>query len=260
MIYKVLMPTLGSTTVEGKIVSWVKALGEKVEKGETIAIVESDRADIDVNSCHEGYLAAITVPPGDFAPVGFAIAFLAQTEAEIEQAKQQAASWISKDATSHQPQSNHWVQFKDQQGTVHHINLNKVEEVAFYPSIAGKPGITIFYSSGRKLEFGGAEAEIVWSLINAVRAPHLPQPSHPTTEQKAQIEVTLGLNNLLSVCVEVPATGEVSVYHTAAIQARRLARQTFIEWLLDPKNEPSFDISDIDEVDPLSSEPLDWTF
>lgn len=91
MIHEVFMPALSSTMTEGKIVSWVKSPGDKVEKGETVVVVESDKADMDVESFYEGYLAVITVAAGDTAPVGEAIALVAETEAEIETAKQQAA-------------------------------------------------------------------------------------------------------------------------------------------------------------------------
>ncbi|HEY9895008.1 MAG TPA: dihydrolipoamide acetyltransferase family protein [Candidatus Sericytochromatia bacterium] len=91
MIYEVFMPALSSTMTEGKIVSWVKAPGDKVEKGETVVVVESDKADMDVESFYEGYLGLIVVPAGESAPVGAAIALIAETEAEIATAQQQAA-------------------------------------------------------------------------------------------------------------------------------------------------------------------------
>ncbi|MEO0759580.1 MAG: dihydrolipoamide acetyltransferase family protein [Cyanobacteria bacterium J06648_16] len=92
MIREVFMPALSSTMTEGKIVSWSKAAGDKVEKGETIVIVESDKADMDVESFYEGFLASIVVDAGDIAPVGSAIALLAETEAEIAEAQQKAAN------------------------------------------------------------------------------------------------------------------------------------------------------------------------
>lgn len=92
MIYEVFMPALSSTMTEGKIVSWVKSPGDKVEKGETVVVVESDKADMDVESFYEGYMAAIVVPAGESVPVGNAIALIAETEAEIEAAQQQAQS------------------------------------------------------------------------------------------------------------------------------------------------------------------------
>ncbi|MGH7998923.1 MAG: dihydrolipoamide acetyltransferase family protein [Brasilonema sp.] len=91
-IYEVFMPALSSTMTEGKIVSWVKSPGDKVEKGETVVVVESDKADMDVESFYEGFLAHIIVQAGETASVGSAIALLAETEAEIKAAIAQANS------------------------------------------------------------------------------------------------------------------------------------------------------------------------
>lgn len=92
MIREVFMPALSSTMTEGKIVAWAKSAGDKVEKGETVVVVESDKADMDVESFYEGYLAIIVTEAGEMAQVNDAIAYLADTEAEIEEAKQKAAS------------------------------------------------------------------------------------------------------------------------------------------------------------------------
>ncbi len=91
MIHEVFMPALSSTMTEGKIVSWVKSPGDKVEKGETVVVVESDKADMDVETFHEGFIATILVPAGGTAPVGASIALVAETEAEIETAQQQSS-------------------------------------------------------------------------------------------------------------------------------------------------------------------------
>ena len=94
-IHEIFMPALSSTMTEGKIVSWEKSPGDKVEKGETVVVVESDKADMDVESFYEGYLANIVVPAGESAGVGAAIALLAETEAEIETAIAQAKTIAS---------------------------------------------------------------------------------------------------------------------------------------------------------------------
>jgi pyruvate dehydrogenase E2 component (dihydrolipoamide acetyltransferase) len=92
MIHEVFMPALSSTMTEGKVVSWVKSPGDKVEKGETVVVVESDKADMDVETFHEGYLATIIVQAGEVAPVGAAIALVAETEAEIATAQAQGSA------------------------------------------------------------------------------------------------------------------------------------------------------------------------
>ena len=95
MIREVFMPALSSTMTEGKIVSWAKSAGDKVEKGETVVVVESDKADMDVESFYEGYLATIVTEAGEMAQVNDVIALLAETQEEIEAAQQQAASLSS---------------------------------------------------------------------------------------------------------------------------------------------------------------------
>ncbi|MFN6487884.1 MULTISPECIES: dihydrolipoamide acetyltransferase family protein [unclassified Nostoc] len=103
-IHEVFMPALSSTMTEGKIVSWVKSPGDKVEKGETVVVVESDKADMDVETFYEGFLAHIIVEAGETAPVGSAIAFIAETEAEIEQAKSLANSGGAAATTTTSPE------------------------------------------------------------------------------------------------------------------------------------------------------------
>ena len=77
------MPALSSTMTEGKIVEWLKQPGDKVERGESVLVVESDKADMDVESFNEGYLAAVLMPAGGTAPVGETIGLIVETEAEI---------------------------------------------------------------------------------------------------------------------------------------------------------------------------------
>lgn len=84
------MPALSSTMTEGKIISWVKTEGDKLAKGESVVVVESDKADMDVESFYDGYLATIIVPEGSSAPVGSPIALLAESEDEISLAKSQS--------------------------------------------------------------------------------------------------------------------------------------------------------------------------
>ena len=92
MIREVFMPALSSTMTEGKIVSWSKSPGDKVEKGDTVVIVESDKADMDVESFYEGTLATVIVEAGEMAQVNQVIAYLAESPEEIEEAKQKAAA------------------------------------------------------------------------------------------------------------------------------------------------------------------------
>ena len=86
------MPALSSTMTEGKIVSWVKEEGDAISKGEAVVVVESDKADMDVESFYDGFLAHICVEDGEMATVGAPIAYVAETEAEIPEAEAKAAA------------------------------------------------------------------------------------------------------------------------------------------------------------------------
>ena len=80
---KITMPALSSTMKEGRVVSWLKNEGDEIEAGEAIMVVESDKADMDVEAFEDGFLAKIIVGEGEMAPVGEAVALIAESEAEI---------------------------------------------------------------------------------------------------------------------------------------------------------------------------------
>jgi pyruvate dehydrogenase E2 component (dihydrolipoamide acetyltransferase) len=86
------MPALSSTMTEGKIVEWLKKPGDKVGRGESVLVVESDKADMDVESFNEGFLAAVLMPAGGTAPVGETIGLIVETEAEIAEVQAKAPS------------------------------------------------------------------------------------------------------------------------------------------------------------------------
>ena len=68
------MPALSSTMKEGKVVSWLKAEGDPISAGEAIMVVESDKADMDVEAFDDGFLAAIITGEGDSGAVGAPVA------------------------------------------------------------------------------------------------------------------------------------------------------------------------------------------
>ena len=81
---EITMPALSSTMKEGRVVSWLKNEGDEIEAGEAIMVVESDKADMDVEAFEDGFLAKIVVEEGEMAPVGQAVALIASSEDEID--------------------------------------------------------------------------------------------------------------------------------------------------------------------------------
>jgi pyruvate dehydrogenase E2 component (dihydrolipoamide acetyltransferase) len=72
----ILMPQLGETVTEGKIVSWSRAVGEVVAPGDILFEVETDKASMDVTATSAGALTDIRVKAGEVAPVGAVVAIL----------------------------------------------------------------------------------------------------------------------------------------------------------------------------------------
>ena len=80
---QITMPALSSTMKEGRVVTWLKNEGDEISAGEAIMVVESDKADMDVEAFEDGFLAKIVVGEGEMAPVGQAVALIAESEADI---------------------------------------------------------------------------------------------------------------------------------------------------------------------------------
>jgi len=82
-ITKVVMPKLSEAMESGKVIKWIKKEGDRVEGGEIIAEIETDKADIELEAFGSGVLRKIVVPAGDRAPVGGLIAVIADAADDI---------------------------------------------------------------------------------------------------------------------------------------------------------------------------------
>ncbi|MBA2287416.1 MAG: hypothetical protein H0W02_18240 [Ktedonobacteraceae bacterium] len=70
------MPRLGDTMQEGTILCWSKLVGEPVQKGDSLTLIETDKVNIEMSSPAFGVLRAIFVPTGETVAVGTAMALI----------------------------------------------------------------------------------------------------------------------------------------------------------------------------------------
>ena len=70
------MPKLGQEMTEGRVVEWLKRVGDEVAVGELIALVETDKTTVDLESPVSGYVGAFTVDVDETVEVGTVIAWL----------------------------------------------------------------------------------------------------------------------------------------------------------------------------------------
>lgn len=82
MAVDIVMPNLGFDTQSGRLIEWLKQPGDKVTKGDILAIVESDKANVELESAAAGVLLELLIPADTEVPVGSVIARIgAQGEA-----------------------------------------------------------------------------------------------------------------------------------------------------------------------------------
>jgi pyruvate dehydrogenase E2 component (dihydrolipoamide acetyltransferase) len=72
----VLMPQLGETVSEGKVTKWFKSAGDRVQPGDNLFEIETDKVSMEVPSTTAGVLAEIRVAVGAVAPVGAVVAVI----------------------------------------------------------------------------------------------------------------------------------------------------------------------------------------
>jgi len=70
------MPRLSDTMEEGTVASWLKQVGDKIEEGDILAEIETDKATMEFESFHEGTLLHIGVQAGETAPVDVLLAII----------------------------------------------------------------------------------------------------------------------------------------------------------------------------------------
>ena len=78
------MPRLSDTMEEGNIVGWLKKVGDKVSPGDILAEVETDKATMELESFHEGYLLYISVKEGP-VPVNDILAVIGGKDEDYKQ-------------------------------------------------------------------------------------------------------------------------------------------------------------------------------
>jgi len=68
------MPALGAGMDVGKIIEWYVAPGDEVRRGTIIALVETDKANIDVEVFEDGVVEELLIEEGTKVPVGTPLA------------------------------------------------------------------------------------------------------------------------------------------------------------------------------------------
>ena len=82
-ITKVVMPKLSEAMESGKIIKWLKKEGDRIQGGDILAEIETDKADVEMEAFGAGVLRKILVPAGESAPIGALIGVIADPADDI---------------------------------------------------------------------------------------------------------------------------------------------------------------------------------
>jgi pyruvate dehydrogenase E2 component (dihydrolipoamide acetyltransferase) len=83
MASRVVMPKLSDTMEEGKILRWLKQEGDRVETGQTLAEVETDKATVEMEAYTNGTIRKLVATPGETVAIGAMIAIIGSPDEDI---------------------------------------------------------------------------------------------------------------------------------------------------------------------------------
>lgn len=95
MLTPIKMPKLGETMEEGTILSWLVKEGEKVEKGDILFEIETDKVSMEYESPVSGVLKKIVAAEGDTLPIQEIVAYIGDPEDEVPESLLQAKKDIN---------------------------------------------------------------------------------------------------------------------------------------------------------------------
>ena len=102
------MPRLSDTMEEGVVAKWLKSVGDKIEEGDILAEIETDKATMEFESFHEGVLLHIGVQEGETSPVDKLLAIIGEEGEDISALLNNNANDVSqeKEETSNKTESS----------------------------------------------------------------------------------------------------------------------------------------------------------
>ena len=72
----IIMPAIGATVNEGKLAKWFKKIGDKINEGDILCEVESDKTTMEIPSTTDGILKEIVVQENETVAVGAILGIL----------------------------------------------------------------------------------------------------------------------------------------------------------------------------------------
>ncbi len=153
--YAVKMPQLSDTMTEGVIVSWEKKIGDKIERGDIVATVETDKAIMDVEVFRDGYLSGPLIAPDNIVPVGGAMAYIVASAADVVTGTAAASAPRATPVAAASPATPQPATATEPAGALHTIKMPQLSDTM-------TEGVMVSWSKkpGDKIERGDIVAQV----------------------------------------------------------------------------------------------------
>ncbi|MCS6823141.1 MAG: 2-oxo acid dehydrogenase subunit E2 [Cytophagaceae bacterium] len=104
---EMVMPKMGESIMEGTILNWLKKVGDKIERDESVLEVATDKVDTEVPATHSGILKQILADKGQVVPVGAPIAIIETEDHQSTPLVENEKKQILQNPDPVKPASNH---------------------------------------------------------------------------------------------------------------------------------------------------------
>ncbi|MCK4805244.1 MAG: dihydrolipoamide succinyltransferase, partial [Spirochaetes bacterium] len=88
------MPEAGFSITEGKVIEWYKGVGDRVEEGENVVSVETDKITVEIPAERGGVLHEVRYREGDVAPVGMVMGIIVEEGEELTEGAEKVSQKV----------------------------------------------------------------------------------------------------------------------------------------------------------------------
>lgn len=248
------MPKLGFDMAEGTLIRWVKSENEKVEKGEVLAEIETDKATVEVESTFSGLVHKHLVEENAVVPVGTPIAVIAQEgeevnleEMDLQTPPSQAKSAVEpeSDASEHGEEAlDEEVDAEEQSGQDDSLDDALIKASPIAKIIASEKGIDLSTIKGT-----GPGGRIVRRDVESAAAPEKTPEKQPA--QKKMVEtrkIEPGKDESITISRLRAAIGKRMLESRQNIPHFYITRSYDVEQLMQMRQEMNDDLPEEDRL------------
>ncbi|WP_406589784.1 dihydrolipoamide acetyltransferase family protein [Bacillus atrophaeus] len=175
MAVKVVMPKLGMAMKEGEVSVWNKQVGDAVEKGESIASINSEKIEMEIEAPENGTLLDIKVKEGEGVPPGTAICYIGEEGEALQESENEKPE---KEEQSSPQKTENKITRGIKQAAKNRVKISPVAR-----KIAEKAGIPIETLEGTG-PGGRIVKEDVLTALSAASEQKTDEAAHEEIEQK----------------------------------------------------------------------------